>query len=63
MGGGQGVKGALVLLSGVFVVKSWPQTLSTEALGPIFLCHAHSVTACHTTKLTAHTFSLQLPAL
>lgn len=47
-GGGQGVKGAVVLLSGVFVVKNWPQTLSTETLGQIFLCHAH----CH--RLSHH---------
>lgn len=56
VGGRQEVKGALVLLSSCFIVKNWPQTLSTGTRGQIFLCHTHlPVTANHATQLTAHT--------
>ena len=58
-GGGrrQEVKGALVLLSRGFVVKSWPQTLSLGTPGQALVHHTPlSVTTSHlAAQLTPHT--------
>lgn len=59
-GGGQEVKGALVLLSRGFVVKNWPQTLSLGTPGQALVHHTPvSVTSSHlAAQLTPHTATL-----
>lgn len=54
-GGGQEVKGAFVLLSGLVVVKNWPQTLSTRSLGQVFLGHTHLPVTSLSHHTAAHT--------
>ena len=56
-GGGQEVKGALVLLSRGFVVKNWPQTLSPGTPGQALVHHTPlSVSTSHlAAQLTPHT--------
>lgn len=63
MGGRQGVKGVFVPLSGIFVIKNWPQTLSTETLGQISLSHTYFCHHLSLHKLNAYTFSFQLQSL
>lgn len=62
-GGGQEVKGALVLLSRGFVVTNWPQTLSPRTPGQALVHHTPlSVTTAHlATQLTPHTATLSSP--
>lgn len=62
-GGGQEVKGALVLLSRGFVVTNWPQTLSPGTPGQALVHHTPlSVTTAHlAAQLTPHTATFSSP--